>query len=229
MSNISNVVLADNAFGTLGAGLVVGDTTLTFTSGHGARFPAVTGSQNMYLCILNSSNLIEEVIVTAHTAGADTATMTRAAGGTTAKAWNSGDRVEVRMSSACLAAIMGTINECFAVACSDETTALTAGTTKTTFIVPYTNGFTLTGVIASLTTAQASGNIFTVDINEAGTSVLSTKLTIDNTETDSTSAAIPAVISDSSLAGYAKMTVDVDQIGNGSAAGLKIYLIGHQT
>ena len=86
--------------------------------------------------------------------------------------------------------------------------------------------FTLTGVRASLTAAQASGSIFTVDINEAGSTILSTKITIDNTELTSTTAATPAVISDAVLADDAEITVDVDQAGDGTAAGLKVYLIG---
>lgn len=110
------------------------------------------------------------------------------------------------------------------LACSDETTALTTGTAKITFRMPC--AITVTSVRASLTTAQTSGNIFTVDINESGTSILSTKLTIDNTEKTSVTAATPAVISDSSLADDAEITVDIDQIGNGSATGLKITIIG---
>jgi hypothetical protein len=110
------------------------------------------------------------------------------------------------------------------VAASDETTALTTGTAKVTFRMPH--AMTLTGVRASLSTAQASGSIFTVDINEGGTSVLSTKLTIDNTEKTSTTAATAAVISDSALADDAEITIDIDQIGNGSAKGLKVVLIG---
>jgi hypothetical protein len=110
------------------------------------------------------------------------------------------------------------------VAASDETTALTAGTAKITFRMP--RAVTLTAVRASLTTAQASGSIFTVDINEAGTSILSTKLTIDNTEKTSTTAATPPVISDANLADDAEMTIDIDQIGNGTATGLKVMLIG---
>lgn len=109
------------------------------------------------------------------------------------------------------------------VAASDETTALTTGSAKVTFRMPY--AMTLTAVRASLSTAQASGTIFTVDINE-GTTILSTKLTIDNTEKTSTTAATPAVISDSALADDAEITIDIDQIGNGSAAGLKVTLIG---
>jgi hypothetical protein len=114
----------------------------------------------------------------------------------------------------------------YPIACSDETTAITAGTAKVTFRMPF--ACTLTSVRASLTTAQASGSIFTVDINESGTTILSTKLTIDNTETTSTTAATPPVISDSSIADDAIITVDVDQIGNGTGTGLKIILYGYQ-
>ena len=110
------------------------------------------------------------------------------------------------------------------LAASDETTALTTGTAKVTFRMPH--AMTLTSVRASLTTAQASGSIFTVDINEGGASILSTKLTIDNTEKTSTTAATPAVISDTALADDAEITIDIDQIGNGTATGLKLTLIG---
>jgi hypothetical protein len=110
------------------------------------------------------------------------------------------------------------------VAASDETTALTTGANKVIFRMP--RAITLTSVRASLTTAQASGTIFTVDINENGTSILSTKITIDNTEKTSTTAATLPVISDSSLGDDSEISIDIDQIGNGTATGLKVYLIG---
>lgn len=110
------------------------------------------------------------------------------------------------------------------VAISDETTALSAGAAKVTFRMPC--AMTLGAVRASLTTAQTSGSIFTVDINEGGTTILSTKLTIDNTEKTSTTAATPAVISDTALADDSEITIDIDQIGDGTAKGLKVYLIG---
>ena len=130
---------------------------------------------------------------------------------------------------ALLSAIKTFINkgESIIAAASDETTALTAGTSKITFRMPY--AFTLTAVRASLTTAQTSGSIFTVDINDSGTSILSTKLTIDNTEKTSTTAATAPVISDTALADDAENTVDIDQIGDGTAKGLKITLIGTRT
>lgn len=107
---------------------------------------------------------------------------------------------------------------------SDETTALTTGTAKTTFRMPY--AMTLTDVRASVTTAP-TGAALTVDINEGGTTILSTKLTIDAGEKTSTTAATPAVISDSALADDAEITIDIDQIGSTVAgAGLKIWLIG---
>jgi hypothetical protein len=112
------------------------------------------------------------------------------------------------------------------VACSDETTALTTGTAKVTFRMPY--AFTLTAVRASVTTAP-TGSVLTVDINEGGVSILSTKLTIDATEKTSTTAATPAVISDSALADDAEITIDIDTVGSTIAgAGLKVALIGYQ-
>jgi hypothetical protein len=117
--------------------------------------------------------------------------------------------------------------ESFILACSDLTTSLTTGTGKAYFRLPY--AFTLTAVRASLLTAQASGSIFTIDINKNGTSVLSTKLTIDNTEKTSATAATPAVISSAAFIADDEVTIDIDQIGNGSAVGLIVELIGNQS
>lgn len=114
-----------------------------------------------------------------------------------------------------------------AVAVGDETTAITVGTAKVTFRVPY--NFLISGVRASLTTAQSSGSIFTVDINKNGTSILSTKITIDNTEKTSKTAATAAVLSSSTFTDDDEITIDVDQVGNGTATGLKVYIIGKRT
>lgn len=110
------------------------------------------------------------------------------------------------------------------VACSDESTALTTGAAKVTFRVPL--AITLTEVRASLTTAQSSGSVLTVDINADGVSILSTKLTIDNAEKTSKTAAAPPVVSTPALADDAEITIDIDQLGASGAAGLKVYLVG---
>lgn len=113
------------------------------------------------------------------------------------------------------------------IACSDESTALTTGTAKVTFRMP--RAVTLTAVRASLSVAQTSGSIFTVDINEGGSTILSTKITIDNGEKTSTTAATAPVISDTTLADDAEITIDIDQVGDGTAKGLKVFLIGTRT
>jgi hypothetical protein len=86
---------------------------------------------------------------------------------------------------------------------------------------------TLTSVRASLTTASTSGTP-TFDINESGSTILSTKITIDANEKTSTTAATAPVISDTSLADDAEMTIDIDVAGTG-AKGAKVYLIGRRT
>lgn len=110
------------------------------------------------------------------------------------------------------------------VAISDETTVITTGTAKVTFRVPA--GFTITGVRASLTAAAATGTV-TVDINESGSTILSTKLTIDATERTSETATAPVVISDADLADDAEITIDIDDAGSSAdAKGLKVTILG---
>lgn len=108
------------------------------------------------------------------------------------------------------------------VAVGDELTTLTTGTAKVTFRMPY--AVTLTAVRASLKTASSSGTP-TFDINEGGSTILSTKLTIDASELTSVTAAAAAVISDSALADDAEITIDVDVAGTG-AVGAKITMYG---
>ena len=122
---------------------------------------------------------------------------------------------------------VGAKTEVIAIACGDETTATAAATAVVTFHMPY--AFYLTGIKAGVTTAPA-GSVLTVDLNEAGSTCLTTKLTIDANEKTSGTAATAAVISDTGLAADALMTIDVDGVGSSTAgAGLKVYLIGYQT
>lgn len=110
----------------------------------------------------------------------------------------------------------------FQVACSDRTTNLTTGTNVASFRAPH--AFTLTAVRSSLDTASSSG-LVTVDVNEDGVSVLSTKLSIDASEKTSTTAATAAVISDATIADDAELKFDIDAAGTG-AKGLMVTLIG---
>ena len=116
----------------------------------------------------------------------------------------------------------------FVIACSDETTALSVGTAKVTFRMPY--AYTLDSVRASLTGAGGASGTTTIDINEAGSTILSTKITIDYGDLTSVGASAAPVISDSSLASDAQMTIDIDALtGDADETGLKVYLIGNKT
>ena len=117
------------------------------------------------------------------------------------------------------------VSEHITIAVGDETTAITTGTAKVTFRMPY--AFTLTDVRASVNTVSSSG-LPTVNIKESGTTIFSTKLTIDANEKTSVTAATPYVFSDTSLADDAEMTIDIDVAGTG-AKGLKIILYGYRT
>lgn len=110
-------------------------------------------------------------------------------------------------------------------AASDEGTALTTGTAKVTLRGPN-YAWTLSEINASLSVAQTSGGVLTVDVNEAGATLLSTKLTFDNTEKTTLTAATPPVISDSAIAANAEITVDIDSLGDGTAKGLKVTMMG---
>lgn len=114
--------------------------------------------------------------------------------------------------------------EVIQLACSDETTALTTGTAKVTFRMPF--AMTLTAVRSSVTTAP-TGSTLIVNIKESGVTVLGTKLSIDASQKTSTTATSQATITDSALADDAEITIDIDQIGSTVAgAGLKVTLIG---
>jgi hypothetical protein len=123
----------------------------------------------------------------------------------------------------------GAKTEAFILAASDETTDLTACTDVAAFRMPY--AFTVTEVRASLTCAATGCTLLTVDIHESGVTIMAcTKLTFDASETTTTTATTAAVVSDTSLADDAEITIDIDAIGSTSAGkGLKVYIIGYQT
>lgn len=113
-------------------------------------------------------------------------------------------------------------------AVSDETTALTTGTAKLTFRMPH--AMTLTEVRGSLNTAATGASLLTFNVKESGVTIFSTKPTFNASSKTTVGATTPAVISDTSLADDAEITVDIDQIGSTIAgAGLKITLIGTRT
>lgn len=113
----------------------------------------------------------------------------------------------------------------FTMALGDETTAATTGT-KLTFRMPH--AMTLTEVRLSATTGP-TGAAAIIDVKEAGTTVFSTKPQIAAGAKTSVGGAVPGVISDSTLADDAEITVLIDQVGSTVAgAGYKVTLVGRR-
>lgn len=91
-------VFANNATATLAAGINSAATTLVVTAGQGALFPTPTGGDYFYATLVNASNDIEIVKVTDRTS--DTFTIVRAQEGTSATAWLTNDKIELRITAA---------------------------------------------------------------------------------------------------------------------------------
>ena len=125
--------------------------------------------------------------------------------------------------------IQPSLPQSFVIACSDETTALAAGTNKAIFRMPY--AFTLTAVRASLTTAGTTSGLTTIDINLGGSSIFTTNLlTIDFGDTTSVGATTAPNITTTALTNDGQMTIDVDGLSGGATeAGLKVTIIGYQS
>jgi hypothetical protein len=118
------------------------------------------------------------------------------------------------------------ILEDFIVACSDESTALTISTSAVTFRVPF--GLYLNSIRASVNVAPV-GSAIVVDVKQTGTSIFSTKLSIDANEETSTTAATPVVISNPNLTDDAKIIVSIDQVGSSTPGkGLKLTFKGYR-
>lgn len=101
------VLVKNNAYSTLASGINSSVTSITLVAGTGARFPAAGGADYFYATLINTSNQLEVVKVTARST--DTLTVVRGQDGTTARAYSSSDRIELRVTAALLADIRDSI------------------------------------------------------------------------------------------------------------------------
>ena len=114
--------------------------------------------------------------------------------------------------------------EAWVIPISDLTTDITSGTAKMTTFSPI--ALTLSRLPVLDFGTGPTGTAATVDINVNGSTILSTKLTVDAGETSSATAATAAVLSTTSIPAHAKLTIDVDSIGTGARAGyVTVYYI----
>jgi hypothetical protein len=95
-------LFTNNASTTLASSINSSVTSLTVAAGYGALFPNPTASQYFYCTLSNTAGTTIEIVkVTARST--DTFTIVRAQDGTTASAFNAGDKVELRLVNASLA------------------------------------------------------------------------------------------------------------------------------
>lgn len=107
---------------------------------------------------------------------------------------------------------------------SAKGTDATSGSNKAYFIIPY--DVELTGVFASVDVAP-TGSDFVIDINVNGSSILSTKITINAGETYSGDSSPAPVISSASISAGDTVTFDIDQVGSSTPGQMAIvYLVG---
>ena len=92
------VKLKNNARGFLNTAITGSDTQVVLTAGTGAAFPTLTTGDSFNATIVSADGLYEIVKVTARST--DTLTVVRAQEGTTARSFNPGSLVELRVTVA---------------------------------------------------------------------------------------------------------------------------------
>lgn len=90
--------VSNNATTTLAGGISASDTTIILKAGDGSLFPALGAGDWFYGTLVNASNQLEVVKVTAR--ATDTLTVVRGQDGTTARAYALSDRFELRPTAA---------------------------------------------------------------------------------------------------------------------------------
>jgi hypothetical protein len=92
------IKFANSAFATLASGINNSATSITLTTGQGARFPSLSAGDFFYATLIDTSNNLEIIKCTARST--DVLTVTRAEESTTARAFSAGDRIELRVTAA---------------------------------------------------------------------------------------------------------------------------------
>jgi hypothetical protein len=90
--------LTNNAAATLASAISAGATSVSLTAGGGALFPSLAAGEYFFATLIDASNSLEVLKVTARVG--DTLTVLRAQDNTSAKAYAAGDKCELRLVAA---------------------------------------------------------------------------------------------------------------------------------
>lgn len=119
------------------------------------------------------------------------------------------------------------IRQVFNFSATDRSTPIIVGACENSLKINA--DFTLQEVVLDLLTPQASGSVLTVDIKKNGTTIFSTLATFDNTQDTTITATIPAVLATTLFPKGSKVSVEVTQVGDGTAVGLDVSMVGFWT
>ena len=193
------IVFKNNAKTTLSSG--VNDSTTTIPVTEGSVFPAadLAGSGTFFLATLDdtTNNEIVKVTTCSGNSGNINLTVVRAQEGTTARAFSSGDQVELRFTAGTIDHIRSdtTVHTNIFTTANDSTTAFTLNQSVVdeNDLVVFIDGvfqahntYTVSGTTLTLATAPASGRVVTaysIKGLRSATNVAIATMTGDNSDT----------------------------------------------
>jgi len=201
------IKFTNNATTTLASGITSVATSLTVASGKGALFPTLSGSDVFYVTLANTAGTVEIVKVTARST--DTFTIVRGQDGTSAVAWNTGDKVELRVTAADLGAMVQTADL--------PTSAVTSAVAGT--------GIGVSGSTGTVTISNTGVTSLTAG---TGISLSASTGSVTITNTSSASGTVTSIATNNGLTGgtiTSSGTIGID-IYNGSSYNYTSYAIG---
>lgn len=179
------VKVTNNAFGTISAGINTSATTIVLDSGQGARFPALGSGDFFFGTLIDTSNNLEIVKVTARSS--DSMTVTRAQDSTSARSFAIGDRFELRPTAALFNQLVTDISNASVagISSSADATAITIDSSENVGIGKTSPGTRLhveagNGEILTVSSSAGSDLKLHIDGNE-----ISFRADADNNESDS--------------------------------------------
>ena len=105
---MSNIQFTNFAATTLASGINSVVTSLTVATGTGALFPTLAGAQYFYCVLADAATGVTREVIKVTARSTDTFTITRAQDGTTGQTYITGDKVELRLTSAGIATLATT-------------------------------------------------------------------------------------------------------------------------
>jgi hypothetical protein len=215
-----NIVVGDSAFPICPAGS--GNVILGHNAAESLSTTTNTNVIIGYGAVVGGGSCTNGVYIGANASRGDTAEINEIVIG--ANASGNGTNTTVIGNNSTTSAIIYGAKLIIPLVVGDETSNLTAGTSKLTFRMPF--AMRITEARASVNTAPV-GPAIIIDVNHNGTSIFSSRIHIDATQKTSVTSLSASDFSTTDLLDDAEITIDIDQVGTSTPGkGLKVCLIG---